>query len=77
MVVHHTKYKEVSKNNSTNGKPRKATIYQGTNQKQQTRRANQELILQISCEISMTLTRIYETQAKMGRLAYKKAREKK
>ena len=39
--------------------------HQGTNQKQQTRRANQELILQISCEISMTLTRIYETQAQM------------
>ena len=38
-------------------------------------RANQELILQISCDMCMTFTRKYETQEQMGGLAYKKARE--
>ena len=48
----------------------------GTNQLQQTRRANQVLIPQISCDISMTLTRICETQVQMGeQLSYVKARE--
>ena len=58
--------RNTEKNDSTNGKPRKATINHGTNHQQQTRRANQDLILQISCDISMTWKRKDGTQVQMG-----------
>ena len=53
----------------------KETIAQTENR--ETQRANQELILQISCDTSITFTKKNETEAQTGeQLAYMEALEK-